>query len=225
MQQAYDYQQSQLPPPEAAPSKTAELRERLQKMYDEGDIDENSLSVSTAILDQNDQLGQQQAELQRNAEAQQAQVRQYAESLQTKYEQQEARSQANLLMDWFDTQVMALPKSYEATLGAGSSRELSPTSPAYQARDGVMKAVNTYQRNWEDLGYKSDNDPKIFQDALHKQLGDHAKTTARDNLKDELRKNGRRVTARPTHTDSEPTDRRERALENADNHRLFSRRD
>ena len=94
-----------------------------------------------------------------------------------------------------------------------------------QAYYGIqtLRAVNNFQSNWQKWGFKSDNDPKLFQSALQVTLGTHQKTQAREDLKSAMRANGSKVTARPTHTTSAPLDGRERAATNADRHPLFRR--
>jgi hypothetical protein len=222
LRQAVDYQQSQQVP--AAPDMSAfdTMREKLDQMREEG-MDEQHIALTEDLISQNERQAQEHAELQQTTQAQRREVEQYGQQLKQQMEQSQRTSEARALVSWFDEQLGSLDKSYDTIFGTGATVDSVPGSAEYKARDKVMIMVNKYQADWQGSGYKSDNDPKIFSDALHKEYGDHEKTTVRNDLKQQLRQNGRQVTARPTHTESQPLDRRERALVNADNHQLFKR--
>ena len=222
LRQAVDYQQSQQAPAAPDTSTFDSMREKLDQMREEG-MDEQHLALTEDLIRQNERQAQEHAELQQTTQAQRREVEQYGQQLKNQMEQAQKTSESRALVSWFDEQLGSLDKSYNTIFGTGATVDSIPGSAEYKARDKVMITLNRYQADWQGLGYKSDNDPKLFSDALHKEFGDHAKTTVRNSLKQELRQNGRQVTARPTHTESQPLDRRERALRNADNHDLFKR--
>jgi len=224
LRQAVNHVDSLQPPAPPANTEFDEMRAEIARMRDDGGYSEEFLAIQERMLSQNEQLTNQQAQMAHDAAAQRRDVEQYGERLKRQMEQQHVTAESRLLIQWFDKQLDALPESHRDTFGTGSTFEVPAGSAEYQARDRLMRTINKFQADWQGWGYASDNDPKIFQDALQREVGEHVKTTARDTVKKQLRENGKRVTARPTHTSSQPLDGRERALKNADSHPLFSRR-
>ena len=222
LRQAVNHAES-LKPVQAENTEFTEMRAEIERMREDGGYSEEFLAIQERMLSQNEQLTNQQAQMAHDAAAQRREVEQYGESLKKQMEQQQVTAESKLLIQWFDKQLDALPESHRDTFGTGSTFEITPGSSEYEARDRLMKSVNRFQSDWQGWGYASDNDPRIFQDALQREVGDHTKTTTRNAVKKQMRENGKRVTQRPTHTESQPLDGRERALRNADSHPLFSR--
>ena len=222
LRDAMAHVEAQKAPTPAGPSQTDQLRAHLAKLREEG-FDENLIEFSESLVNQNQALAEQLQTVKKSTDDYQQDVQRQAAQLKEQLTQQAIQQESKALVNWFDKQIESAPESYQQVLGKGSTFDVAPGSPEYIARDQVMRAVNNFQSNWQKWGFKSDNDPKLFQSALQVTLGTHQKTQAREDLKSAMRANGSKVTARPTHTTSAPLDGRERAATNADRHPLFRR--
>ena len=176
-----------------------EYAERLKGML--APLSETNTKLTKQIEEMRGLQGQQQEALQR----------------------QQFAAEAKQLLGSVDGMLAALPKNYQKVLGTGPTIELKRTDPAFGKREQVINSYLEMRKGWQWHGATGPDDPKLFRAALTAALGDHSAQEAREEVKQQMRKNGKQVIARPTNAGPEGIDPREKAYRFAEEHPLFAR--
>ena len=206
-QQQPQQQEEQQAEPEA-PSFDG-LKGLVDKGFDEELVNELVETFGT-LSTQNEQLQQQMQQMQTNHETTLEQVNNKA-----------AAAEAASMINWFDEKFNSLPDNYQKFVGEGKSEAISQSSSEFQTRETIAQRYVKMREDWKGWGFSGPNDAEIFDKAVQMTVGDHAKTSARNDIKSQMRKNGSQVTARPTHTQSTAADPRDAAAAFANSHKLW----
>jgi len=218
LNEALRLQQQQQQDQQSPDGDTDELRQKLDALV-ENNFDPQLVEALEAVLGKNAALEQNMQAMSQQTEQQRQQMEQQVHQMQQRQVQDEARKQVG----WLDDQFAALPDSYRQRVGDGSSLQMDQTTAEYQNRDRISRIALNFSENWQNFGFAAADDPQIVSAAAAAAFGEDARTAAREEMKQQMRDNGRQVTSRPTHTQTVPKDPEERAAQFADNHRLFQR--
>lgn len=179
-------------------AKIQALRERIEKLRDDGYSDEDLASRIEML----DVLETQHQSLVTQME----QINQFMQQSQQErvHRQREvAREQATQALNEFDRDISSLPPEYESLLGKGPTTAIDRTSPQFANRDRVLGLMRVIAADAQQRGLTMTRE-ELKLAAVSAAFPTQAHSIARNELRNKLKTAGSQTLAKPARSSQDP---------------------